>query len=115
MKPVWIKYYGVIPMTKWGYLVALGVAAFVAVVFLIVVGAAGYLPPISTIWQSDPKVKGPGLGPWLYNHLYHITLFCILAQGIDTYMVLRRFAQKEAEQRAHLSAPPPKEEELPYD
>jgi hypothetical protein len=115
MKPVWIKYYGVIPMTKWGYLVALGVAAFVAVVFLIVVGAAGYLPPVSTIWQSDPAVNRPGFRPWLYNHMYHIILLCIVAQGIDTYMVLRRFAQKEAEQRAQRSALPVEERELPYD
>jgi hypothetical protein len=115
MKPVWIKYYGIIPMTRWGYLIALACVGSVAVLFVIAVGAAGLLPPLSTLWQTDPAVNGPGFRPWFWNHMWHIILVCIVAQGIDTFMVLRRFAQKEAEQRAQLGAVPLEEKDIPYD
>ncbi|MCI0378443.1 MAG: hypothetical protein L0215_12610 [Gemmataceae bacterium] len=40
-EPVWIKYYGLVPMTKRGYLIALTVAGGTAVVFCLVATVLG--------------------------------------------------------------------------
>src|SRR5262249_51018862 len=102
MKPVWIKYYGLIPMTRFGYLLTLGIACLCAALGLIALALAGRLPPFSTLWEPDPAVRNAGAGGWMYNHLFQILLVCLLAQIIDTLATLRAFAKKEAEQRALL-------------
>ena len=37
---------------------------------------------------------------WLYNYFWWILIIALFAQVIDTMLVLRKFAQKEAEERA---------------
>jgi hypothetical protein len=109
MKPVWIKYYGVIPMTRRGYLIALAVAGGIALLFFLLAAVAGFMPPFDTMWSGRHHVPGPGVGALFYNYLYWILIFCLVAQGIDTFCTLRTFARKEAEQRYWLAA---REEEL---
>ena len=46
MKPVWIKYYGIIPMTKRGYLIALAAAGGFALLAVLAAAAFGFLPPL---------------------------------------------------------------------
>ena len=99
MRPVWIKYYGIVPMTKRGYLVTLGVVSIVLILILVVGHVLAVVPPISTLWQPDPVMAQRGFFGMLYNYTYWILLVCLVAQGIDTYITLRVFAQKEAEQR----------------
>jgi hypothetical protein len=99
MKPVSIKYYGLISMTKRGYLIATGVAAAFAVLCLAAAWIAGVLPPLSTLWGEGPPLAGPGVSIWFYHHLYQVIVVCLVLEAIDMYTMLRRFAQKEAEQR----------------
>jgi len=99
MKPVWIKYWGLIPMTRRGYLVTLTVAVAVAAIIVAYCALAGFLPPLRTLWETDP-VAHFGWRRWLHNYWWWIVIIALVAQAIDTTLVLRRFAQKEAEERA---------------
>jgi hypothetical protein len=96
MKPVWIKYYGLIPMTRHGYLITLAVAAVFALVVYVAALALGYLPPISTLWDPDP-IGHAGIAGWIYDHTHLLILLCVVAQVIDTWVTLRVFAQREEE------------------
>jgi hypothetical protein len=104
MKPVWIKYYGLIPMTKWGYLIALITAGAVVSLMILMAAVAGLLPPLDTMWSRRHHVPSSNTGAWLYNYCYWLLLVCLVAQAIDTLITLRTFARKEAEQRAQLDA-----------
>jgi hypothetical protein len=96
--PLWIKYWGLIPMTRRGYLITLAVAAGLAVAVFVILEMMGRLPAFRTLWTEVP-VRAPAFWEyWLYNNLYRILLICLVAQIIDTYLVLRRFAKKHAEQ-----------------
>jgi hypothetical protein len=108
MKPVWIKYWGLIPMTRRGYLIALAVAGLIAIAIFAVFGFLGRLPPMRTLWQEVPIRTPHAWEYWFFNNLYRIIAICLLAQVIDTVVVLRRFARKQAEQVAqHSEAPVP--------
>jgi hypothetical protein len=104
MKPVWIDYWGLIPMTRRGYLIALAVAAIVAATLLFLLALLGTLPPLRTLWQEVPVPAQPFWQYWFYNNLYRIMVLCLIAQALDTLVVLRRFVKKEAQQRAEEAA-----------
>jgi hypothetical protein len=90
-------------MTKFGYLVALGVAGGIALLFFVCLGLLGLLPPLSTLWAPDPlRAARGGASGFMYNYCWWLVLLCLVAQGIDTWCVLRTFANKEAEQKARL-------------
>ncbi len=98
--PIKVKYLGLIPMTKRGYLATLAMAAAVAGLVLLAVGLAGRLPPLSTLWEPNPDMARHGFAGWFYNYMWWLILICLLAQAVDTFVVLRCFARKEAQQRA---------------
>jgi hypothetical protein len=100
MKPVWIRYYGLIPMTRRGYLIAVAVMAFLALGFVGYLAVAGHLPPVRTLWQRDPNIDKLGPGAWLTNRLWLFLVVLLLAAVLETYFVLRRFDEKEAALRA---------------
>jgi hypothetical protein len=100
MKPVWIKYWGLIPMTRRGYVVTLTMGLAVAAILLASFTVAGLLPPLKTLWDRNPDATQDGWQGWLYNYFWWITIVAAVAQAIDTVMVLRKFTQKEAEARA---------------
>ena len=54
----------------------------------------------STLWGKGGITNRTGVFTWLYNHLYWVLIVCLIAEAIDIATVLRRFAQKEAAQRA---------------
>ena len=99
MEPVRIKYYGLVWMTKRSYLVTTAVAGVGAALILGVAAAAGLLPPFRWPWE-EPALPGTGFGPWFYNHLYLILGVLLLLEVVDIVTVLRKFARKEAEQKA---------------
>ena len=103
MKPVWIKYYGLIPMTRFGYLVATAVAVQFALLALVVAAVLGGLPPIETMWAPDPAAARLGLGGLFYNYFYWFLLVCLVAEVIDICVTLHTFSKKEAEQLALLA------------
>jgi hypothetical protein len=98
MKPVWIRYYGLIPMTRRGYLVTTAIAGLFAAGVLIVALIARSLPPIRLPWQQ-PLIAKTGVVPWLYNNFYSILLICVALEALDIALTLRRFAQKEKDQQ----------------
>src|SRR5437868_6366072 len=102
MEPVRIKLYGLMPVTKRGYLIQLTLAACLLVGLLLVwtylparpAEQKGTLPPRSAwIWAVLDKL------PWLVAGIAAL-------YGIEAVIVLRRFALKEAAQRAGQSASP---------
>ena len=102
MKPVWIKYYGLIPMTKRGYLITLAIAGGFAFFAVLLAAALGGLPPLDTMWSRQHHRPGSGVDVFFYNYLYWILIVCLVAQAIDTWTTLHTFAKKEAEQKAQL-------------
>lgn len=100
MRPVWIKYWGLIPMTRRGYLVTLTMAVAVVAIIVAYCALSGLLPPLKTLWEPNPIAAQDGWRGWLYNYMWWIVIAAIVAQAIDTVMVLRKFAQKEGEERA---------------
>lgn len=104
MKPVWIRYYGILPMTKFGYLVTLAIAAAVGVVVIVVGLLLGVLPPLSTLWRHDPVMAQHGFFGLIYNYMWWVFIVCVIAQAIDTFATMKVFAKKEAEQLAQLEA-----------
>ena len=98
MPPVRIKYYGLIPMTKRGYLIALGLSALVAVAVVIVALSLGLLPPLDTMWSKEHHLRRSGIWPLFHNYMWWIIVACLVAQAVDTCLTLRAFRKKEAEQ-----------------
>jgi hypothetical protein len=101
MKPVRIKYYGLIPMTRRAYLIATAIASVFAVTIWAVAVALGHLPPLNWPWKQD-QIPGTGPWPWFYNHVYWFLLVCLVAEALDVFVTLRTFARKGALERGRL-------------
>jgi formate hydrogenlyase subunit 3/multisubunit Na+/H+ antiporter MnhD subunit len=106
LKPVWIRYYGLIPMTRRGYLRTLAALSALLVVFLLGSAALGGLPPLDTMWSAQHRLPGSAITAVLYNYFYWFTGAALAAQAVDTWCTMRAFARAEAEQWAKLSGTP---------
>jgi hypothetical protein len=106
MKPVWIRYWGLIPMTRRGYVVTLTMAAAVAGIVVLYCGLAGWLPPLRTLGEPDAIPARPGVFGWIYRYMWWIVIACLVAQVVDTWLVLRQFAKEEEKQAAQEAGPP---------
>src|SRR5262249_15431995 len=71
-----------------------------AVACLAIAAMLGYMPPLRSLWE--PVVQGPGFRVFFINNVYRFIALCLIAQALDTYVVLRKFAKKEAEHRRAL-------------
>jgi hypothetical protein len=96
MEPVRIKYYGLIWLTKSGYLIGTLIGASFVVVLLLMMYPAGYLPPFRWPWEPVADPDAAGVGGWFYNHFYELCLLGFLAAAIDFAVTLRCFARTEA-------------------
>lgn len=94
---VTIRYYGMVDLTRKGYLRALAWVGGVVLAGLIAGVLLGVLPPVSTLWRPGPPRPGP-LG-WFLHRFWAIILFFGLAQVVETLFTLRVFRRKEAERR----------------
>ena len=99
MQPIRINYWGMTPITKRGYLIALAFEVTLGALCVAVVLYLGW-PPLSTLWRQPPTPPRPVPWFWFYCSFYRILLLCLIAQCLDTFVVLRAFARKEAELRA---------------
>jgi hypothetical protein len=102
MPPVRIKYYGLIPLTRFSYLIALAAAGGFAFFVLLVAALLDALPPLDTMWSRDHHVAQPGVAALITNYMYWLIFLCLIAQVIDTFTTLRLFAKKERDQRVLL-------------
>jgi hypothetical protein len=101
-KPIRIKLYGFLWLTKQGYLLLMVVGGILLVGLMI---AWLLIPfPAKLPEQAPPSTA---LWFWLWKLLPWIALAGAVLEGIESYLVLRRFAKEEAIQRA-ASEPPPK-------
>jgi hypothetical protein len=103
MQPVRIKYYGLISMTRRGYLISLAVGGIVAAGCLVFGALMGFMPPLRSLWEPVVE-KGPAFYVFCINNLYRFMILCLLLLTLETYMILRKFARKEAEQQNQIGA-----------
>jgi hypothetical protein len=103
MKPVRVKVYGLLSLTKRTYLVLQGIGLLFVVVLMIL-----------TVVLPRPKVA-PGAQPspwitvvvWLLDNFLWIGLLTLFLEAIETVVVLGRFARQEALQKATDAATQP--------
>jgi hypothetical protein len=107
MEPIRIKYYGLIPITRRGYLITTAVAFVVAGCMLALARVVGRLPPFTWPWEQAQFAAGSGFAPWFFNNFWRIILLLLVLELVDIATVVYRFAQKEAEQRARPPQPQP--------
>jgi len=103
MQPVRIKYYGLISMTRRGYLISLAVGGMVAAGCLVFGALMGFMPPLRSLWEPVVE-KGPAFYVICINNLYRFMILCLLLLTLETYIILRKFARKEAEQQNQIGA-----------
>jgi hypothetical protein len=102
MEPVRIKYYGLLSLTRPTYVVLQSIALFLCVAL----AAVGLLAMLLT-GTVLPHLPAEGeeadfLTPVLVS-MFWIGLLALLAESVETYVMLRRFAHAEAEQQAKLA------------
>jgi hypothetical protein len=95
MSAVRIKYLGLIPMTKFAYLVAVAAAGGFALFAVLIAAILGLLPPVDTMWSRQHHLPHSGILAWWHNYLYWFILVCLFAEAIDIYCSLRQFAKKQ--------------------
>jgi hypothetical protein len=94
MKPVRIRYYGLIPLTRRTYLVL----QVPVLVLLVVLLAVLFLLPAPPHFGIPEQVLHP-VARWLLDHLLWIVLLIFILELLDTLFTLRAFARKEAEEQ----------------
>ena len=99
MPPVRVRYLGLMPMTKAGYLTTAAVVTLFAVGLFVIALLKGYLPPFRWPWDPLTAPAAGGFPGWVYNHFYELILVGLLGEVLDVVLMLRAFARKEAEQR----------------
>ncbi len=105
--PVRIKVYGLISLTRRGYLICQALGLVLMVVFLLVWAVFLRTPPS---WP-EPGAGRPVVAFWglVQNYLPGILLLTVLLEAVETYFVLRRFRRAEAGPQAGGGQPNTKE------
>jgi len=104
MDPVRIKYYGVMRLTRPTYLVLQSIALFLCAA-LMVVGLVAILLTGTVLPDLPAQEAGADFLTALLVSLFWIGLLALVAESIETYVMLRKFARAEAEQQAKLLVP----------
>jgi hypothetical protein len=106
-KPIRIKLYGFLWLTKRGYLLLMSVGLALLIGLLI---AWLVIPVPADLPREAPAKTLMWFNVWklIWTLLPWIALGGAVLEGIESYLVLRRFAQEEKVQRT-LSEPPPKQ------
>jgi hypothetical protein len=102
MGPVRIKYYGVLWLTRTTYVVLQSIALLLCVA-MAAVGLAAMLSA-GAVFPHVPANADET--EWITQGLillFWVGLLTLLAESIETYVVLRKFARAEAEQRSQLA------------
>ena len=120
MEPVRVKVYGLFALTKRRYVTVQVIGACVLLGLVAVWYSVPALRQAATdegprsaaqgagerIPLSDPNPVLRGLR-WLWEYLPWVVLATFLLEGVETLIVLRRFAHQEFLQRSQLPLPPP--------
>ena len=96
MQPVRVKYYGLLSLTRQQYLT---VQSVLLVLFLILLAAVLALPMpegLRKAADTDPIARSVR---WVWQNFLWLGLAALALEVIETVLMLRKFARKEAEQR----------------
>lgn len=100
-EPVRIKLYGLLSMTRRGYLAQL----ITGIVLLVSLFLAWY-----AFWpyrRLEPRAGGMGVTIWLMHHLPWLLLILGLLFAVEAVIVLRRFRRAEARRSGSAGPQPP--------
>jgi len=97
MPPIKVKVYGLLPMSKSGYLTvqAVGLVVLLALVFVLFFYVRRPVIP-----RADQVSLTVRLSIWLVDVLPWLVLGVVPLEGLETWLVLKKFAREEAKQRA---------------
>jgi uncharacterized membrane protein len=100
--PVRIRLYGLISVTKRGYLTQLVLASMLLVVLLVVRSS---LPPLPIGYRPQDLGAGGAVALWLLSNLHWVVLGLLLLFMLEAFFVLRSFAREEARQKNAFGSP----------
>jgi hypothetical protein len=98
--PIQIRLYGLITVTRSGYILRL-VLGLVLAVGLIVMRFA--LPLPSELSEGLREHRGVAIAHWLLLNLQWIVLGALLLGALEAFFVLRRFKREEAARRTPIA------------
>jgi len=107
VEPVRIKLYGLVSMTRRGYLIQLtiGLALLAALA-----GLATYMPPLPNLAEEGkPQTLYVTVSLWVLRHLPWIVLTVAVLFALEAVIVLRRFARAESRERERLAKASPQQ------
>jgi TRAP-type mannitol/chloroaromatic compound transport system permease small subunit len=104
MQPVRVKYYGLLALTRRQYLFC---QAVLLVLFLIVMVVMLALPMPDALREAARTDFKAGLIKFLWDNFLWIGLVVLVLEGIETVIMLQKFARQEAGQRAGLPGTEP--------
>jgi len=99
-RPIRIKYYGMIWLTKKAYLITtlcVGIIVFGMLLMMMVI-LGERTPPFTLPWEPAPANTPPGIAGVFYHHFWTLIILVCVAEAIDIAVMLHKFAEKEAEQ-----------------
>lgn len=97
MAPIRIKLYGLLWLTRRGYLMQLAVSAALLVVLFVL--WLSWLPATPAPSPGVERPPGLRLALLLLGNLHWVLLAAAVLCSLEAWYVLRRFARAEAEQR----------------
>ncbi|MFN4259886.1 MAG: hypothetical protein ACK4RK_11350 [Gemmataceae bacterium] len=98
MSPVRLKVYGLLHLTRRGYLMCQGVGLLVLVALLF---SRMWLPLPDPAALADRPLAAAGM--WLIHNLHWLVLGVFLIEALETYLMLRRYHRAEAEHRQQMT------------
>jgi hypothetical protein len=93
--PVRIKLYGLVTVTKRGYLAQLAAAALMLAALVVI---RAYVPPVGELARQEYVPAAASAALWFLTNLHWIALALAALFAVEAFFVLRRFAREEAKQ-----------------
>jgi hypothetical protein len=100
MNPIRIRLYGLMTVTKRGYLTQLALSVLLLVALLVI---RLCLPDLSWVAESGAPARLQFF-VWLLTNLHWIVLAFGILFALEAFIVLRAFAREEAKQKAERDA-----------
>jgi len=101
MKPVKVRYFGVLPLTRkayWRILFWVCVATTILVILVLTLTSRP-VPPFHWPWETPSPTLKSTADLLYYHYGYTLVAACIIAQIIDAAVMMKKFAAKEQERR----------------
>jgi hypothetical protein len=105
MKPVKIRYWGILPLTRRGFYIYLivGWSLAILVVIAAMIYAGDAFPRFRLPWESLPLGVKFTVWNYLAYNIWSVFILCVIGQLFDIVIMLRKYRQKEEEQQARMT------------